>query len=615
MSKNRLKVIFLGGTFFWSVMVVALAGWNYWEDYSLAFVTAQASARESYSKDLLWHWAIMNGGVYVPITRETPPNPYLAHIPERDISTPSGKKLTLINPAYMTRQVLELGGKEYNVFGHITSLKPIRPENASDEWERRALLDFARGQKEVSSLELLGKETYLRLMRPLIVKAECLKCHQGYKVGDIRGGISFFVPWGPFRASLWAQLRVTIFAYGGIWGVGMLGFYFGKKQLQNYLSARKQAEEALIEKTAAFESEKRYHDLIELSPDAIIVHSEGKFVYLNPVALALYNAANADEIVGKDVLDQIHPDDRGAIKNRIAEVYKYKPLAPLRATKILRLDGRAVDVETTGSRIIYQGKPAMQVILRDITERKQAEIDLQKRTVELEEANKELDGFNYSVAHDLRGPLRVIDGYSRMLLKNFKDKLEEEAKGKLDAIRDNAKKMNQLIEDILAFSRLGRRELKATVLDTEKLVAAVWEELQQNFPQRRVELNISPLPVACRGDEHMIRQVFTNLLSNALKFTKDREQVNIAVGGEEKMHECVYYVKDNGAGFDMRYADKLFGLFQRLHSEEEFEGTGVGLSFVKRIIERHGGRVWAEAKVNEGATFYFTLPKEINNGY
>ena len=252
----------------------------------------------------------------------------------------------------------------------------------------------------------------------------------------------------------------------------------------------------------------------------------------------------------------------------------------------------------------------------DITELKRAENALQERAAKLEEltgqleaANKELESFSYYVSHDLREPLRAIDGFSRMLARDLRDKLDEESKRRLDVIREKAGKMDQLIEDVLFFSRMSRQEFSTTLVDVEKLVTEVWNELRENHPQRRFAINISRLP-HCYADEQMIRQVFVNLLSNAIKFTKARETAEIEVGGDEKKDECLYYVKDNGAGFDMRFSGKLFRLFQRLHSEEEFEGTGVGLSIINRIIERHGGRIWAEGKADEGATFSFAPPKD-----
>ena len=247
-STPRLKTIFLGLALSWSVLIVILSGWDYWQSSSSITMLVKSVAYESYKKDLVYRrWATTHGGVYVPITPMTPSNHYLSHIPERDISTPSGKKLTLVNPAYMTRQVHELGEKDYGLRGHITSLKPIRPENAPDEWERKVLQGFEQNQKEVSSLITIGNETYFRLMYPMITESGCLKCHasQGYKIGAIRGGISVSVPWRAFREALQANLLVIIFAYGGIWVIGVLGLHFVKKQLQNYLSESKRAGDAL----------------------------------------------------------------------------------------------------------------------------------------------------------------------------------------------------------------------------------------------------------------------------------------------------------------------------------------------------------------------------------
>jgi len=249
-SAPRLKILFLGLALFWSALIVVLSGWDYWQSYSSMTMLVKSVASEGYKKDLVYRrWATIHGGVYVPITPETPPNPYLSHIPERDISTPSGRKLTLVNPAYMTRQVHELGEKDYGLKGHITSQKPIRPENAPDQWEGKALQGFEQNQKEVSSFVTIGNETWFRLIYPLTTESGCLKCHapQGYKVGDIRGGISVSVPWEPFREALQADLLVNIFASGGIWVIGILGLHFVRKQLQNYLSERKQAEETLKE--------------------------------------------------------------------------------------------------------------------------------------------------------------------------------------------------------------------------------------------------------------------------------------------------------------------------------------------------------------------------------
>ena len=236
-----------------------------------------------------------------------------------------------------------------------------------------------------------------------------------------------------------------------------------------------------------------------------------------------------------------------------------------------------------------------------------------QRTAQLEAANKELETFSYSVSHDLRTPLRAIDGYSRILLDEYTDKLDNEGKRLLNVVRDNTRKMGQLIDDILQFSRSSRLEMTFSDIDMEKLVHEVVEELQPAVTNCKLQVEVEAIPPTT-GDLAMMHQVFVNLLSNAIKFSRFREPAIIKVGGSINNDEVVYFVRDNGAGFDMRYTDKLFGVFQRLHSVEEFEGTGIGLAIVQRIITRHNGRVWAEGKVNEGATIYFALPiKRINH--
>jgi len=256
----------------------------------------------------------------------------------------------------------------------------------------------------------------------------------------------------------------------------------------------------------------------------------------------------------------------------------------------------------------------------DITEKKRTDLELETyrhrledmvklRTAQLEEANRELESFSYSVSHDLRAPLRAIDGFSLMLLRDLKDELDEEAKRKLNVIRSSTAKMGQLIDDVLAFSRIGQQAMTMSDVDMHSLAADAWKDLAATEAGMNVAMKILPLP-AGYGDGKYLRQVFVNLLSNAAKFTRQRSRAKIEVGGREDETENVYYVRDNGIGFDMKFYDRLFGIFQRLHRDEEYEGTGVGLSIVKRIVENHGGSVWAEGKVDEGAVFYFSLPRK-----
>ena len=227
-----------------------------------------------------------------------------------------------------------------------------------------------------------------------------------------------------------------------------------------------------------------------------------------------------------------------------------------------------------------------------------------------EAANRELEAFSYSVAHDLRAPLRSIDGFSPALLEDCADKLDEEGKVYLGYVRESAQQMAQLIDDLLSLSRVTRAELRRSPIDLAAIARTVLAHLQRNQPDRTVELVIAEEMPAV-GDPDLLRIVLENLLGNAWKFTGKCSRARIEFGQMAQAGGAVYFVRDNGAGFDMAYADKLFGVFQRLHSASEFEGTGIGLSIVQRIIRRHGGRVWAEGEVGRGATFYFTLAEDI----
>lgn len=248
------------------------------------------------------------------------------------------------------------------------------------------------------------------------------------------------------------------------------------------------------------------------------------------------------------------------------------------------------------------------LIRHDITERRRVATELQRRGELLEAANKELEAFSYSVSHDLRAPLRHIDGYASLLEKSALQRLDDKSKRYLQTISESATRMGQLIDDLLVFSRMGRQEMLKTSVNLEQLVKSVLHDLRHDAQNREISWSIGALPEV-KGDPAMLRQVFSNLIANAIKFTNTRPLAMIEIGSDQRNPaETVVFVRDNGVGFDMQYAGKLFGVFQRLHRANEFEGTGIGLANVRRIIHRHGGRTWAESTLDRGAIFYFSLP-------
>jgi signal transduction histidine kinase len=236
-----------------------------------------------------------------------------------------------------------------------------------------------------------------------------------------------------------------------------------------------------------------------------------------------------------------------------------------------------------------------------------------ERTAQLEAANKELEGFSYSVSHDLRAPLRGIVGFAEALIDDHGADLSDEAKRKVGIVQHEGRRMSALIDDLLAFSRLGRKAMKFSELNMTSLAGATWDGLVAQHEAGKVEIKIESLPAA-KGDRVLLGQVWVNLLSNALKFSSKQANPHITVSAITDAKEHIYFVRDNGAGFNPKYQSKLYGVFQRLHDASEFPGTGVGLALVQRIVSRHGGRVWAEGALNEGATFYFSLPREANDG-
>ena len=389
------------------------------------------------------------------------------------------------------------------------------------------------------------------------------------------------------------------------------------EQLQQEITARKRAERAVQEAREYAESiiETVREPLVVLGTDLRIIsvnHSFYQTFKVTPEDTAgklIYDLGNRQWNISKlrVLLEEIVP------RNNHFQNFEVDHEFPAIGRKIMLLNARQIYSKGIAAQMIL-------LVIEDITERKKAEEeirrlneDLKRQAIELEAAYKELETFSYSISHDLRNPLLVIGGFSRILLERYSNHLDEKGQQFLSLMHSSTQKMLHLIDHLLTFSRSEHQQMKPSDINMSELAEAVFEELRSMDPGRQLRLNIKTLPPA-RGDKAMIHQVFVNLLSNAIKFIRPEEIGVIEIGARFEEKESIYYVKDNGVGFDMQDANKLFSVFQRFHSTEEFEGSGIGLAIVQRIIHRHGGQVWAEGEVNKGATFYFTLPREVSRG-
>ena len=474
----------------WSLAIAALLSINVLHERSQTVETARTQARSNFQRDVVYRqWNAASGSVYVEVSKDVKPNPYLAHMPDRDVVTSSGKKLTLVNPAYMTRLVFDLAAQGQEVRGHISSLRPVRSQNASDSWETEALQAFARGETEVSSLQQVAGTSYMRLMGPLVTEQACLKCHgkDGYRVGDIRGGISVAVPMEPLWKIARQNVLLYILSFALLWLTGLAGIFTGASRLRATIDQRDRAEQEIVD--------------------------------LNRNLLSM--------------------------------------------------------------------------------------------TAALESSNHELESFCGTVSHDLRSPLMCIVGYCQ-LLQQLPDDLHLDNCGQYTGIIfDQARRMDKLIDTLLDFSRVCGGELTRETADLSRIAAGVALELQLAFPQRDARFAIAE-GVTGYGDPALLRVVMQNLLGNALKYTGKRVDALIEFGVTTEEKETIYHVRDNGIGFDTSQGEKMFEAFNRLPNSEEFEGNGIGLATVKRIVNRHNGRIWCEGELGRGAGFYFTLSAESN---
>lgn len=614
-SNSTSPLYFVVAALIWTLTIAALGYWHYNRVAAGFLATATATARESIEKDKIYRlWASEHGGVYVPTTAQTPSNPYLAHIPERDIATPSGRPLTLMNPAYMTRQVHELASERFGSRGKITSLTPLRPENRPDAWEAQALQHFSDGAKEYSGLVLMEGETFLRVMSPFYAEAPCLRCHgsQGYQAGDLIGGIGIAINWLPY---LQAHQQAWVgygFGYGGVWILGLVLLEWHRRRLRLHLEQQRL-------------NEQRQHDLLERL-QKLAAHLPGMIYQfqLNPDgtsslpyasdALSSIYGVHPEEVKSDAtaIFAVVHPLDHEAFNTSIQQsaatlgVWKNQHRVLHSSGDVIWMEGHSTPERLPDGSTLWHG------FAQDISTRKQAQDQLEQQKTQLEQRNRALRQFNYAVSHELKTPLVSIESSLGLIQSTLPQGVDPELTSAFGYARHATRQMNNLLESLLLMFRIDTADSDPETTEFRGLVQDAVDQLTRENKLKGIKLTIAAEGPGLCGNRHKLVQIWLQLIENAAKYMGDQKHPAIDVGIEQSNQEMLFYVRDNGMGVEQAYQGKIFGLFDQL--DKTAAGTGLGLTLVQRIVDYYGGTVRVEsAGAGQGSCFYFTLPDVLIN--
>ena len=590
----------------WTGCLAASLVWNLHEQREKSIEIAHISAQVTFDNDVLYRrWAAQQGGVYVPVSEHTPPNPYL-NVPNRDVTTTSGLPLTLLNPAYMARQVNQLAQQGRGSRAHLTSLKPLRPENAPDAFETAALKSFEEGVKEVSAFE--GKERQdLRLMRPLLVEKPCLKCHaqQGYKEGDIRGGISVSVPMEPILAIERPQVARTSIGHGLVWLLGLAGLTLWGRGLEKQISARERAEQAARHHAAELEAA-----FAAMTHGIMVYDAAGSMVSANAAARALYDI----DPIGVDIetlakhLSSRRLDGRPILREEMPTSRALKGEQVLSERFVLtRSDGQEMVVSFSSAPLQLGGQAIGAVtVCTDIT-------DLIRTQEALREADRRKDEFLGVLSHELRNPLAPIR--NSLFILDRAPPGGDQARRAQAVIDRQVGYLTRLVDDLLDVTRIARDkiQLQRESLDLTNLVRRTIEDYRSLFEKSEVHIETA-LPaqrIAVNADRTRLAQIVGNLLQNAAKFTDRGGRTQVSVAVDEVAGRAIIRIANTGAGIPPKLLPHLFQPFTQADEtmDRSKGGLGLGLALVKGLVDLHGGDISAHSEgIGKGAEFIVRLP-------
>ncbi len=601
--------IMLGGSLFWNI--------NHGKEDVLQL--ARLEARTYFDKDQAFRlWATSHGGLYVKVDDSTPPNPHLNHIPERDITTPSGQQLTLMNPAYMLRQLMEEHSELYGVKSKITSLKALNPINTPDPWEKAALKAFENGQPEISKLTTIDDLPYLRFIRPMITKKGCLKCHekQGYSVGDVRGGVAVAIPMSPYWATLEDHKKQLIFWHLLLWSTGLSVLFFltnlGKQMIITRGKLEEERENSSQQMALILES---------LNEGVFGLDPSGKCTFVNAATLKMCNF-NKEELLNKCMHHAIHhtkidgtpyPPEKcpisdtiktGITSNRDNEVFWKK-------------DGTSFPVTYTVTPTPQGGKIAGGVVIfRDLTlEQRKAEMEKQLWQAQKLESIGTLAG---GIAHDFNNILAVILGYSDLALDNINE--DNQASEDIKQIQQAGNRAKNLVQQILTFSRQTEEEFQP--LKIQPVIKECLKLLRASIPTTiEIQQDIDPACGEILGDPTKIHQIIMNLCTNAYHAMREQGGIikvslsEIDLAPEDLGHKFTLtpgkhlqlIVSDTGSGIDDVTLKKIFDPY--FTTKDKGDGTGLGLAIVHGIVKNLNGIITVYSEIDEGTTFHIYIPE------